>query len=222
MENPISLQLYQAGIALLFGFTAGLLYDILKTIRQCVRYKRASTFFDVVYWLILSLALFTQTMTAGQGILRIFMLLLNIGGGMLYFLSLSASVRLVLRGIAEKIMLFSTFLTKPVRQIWSKGKKFAGKRRKDFQNRVKHYIIKTNYCLKVKKRKKKEQSGGEINAQKKGQYLYETSRIGSRRLRLDHADLAARPDSKRGRSKSGTRTSRGRTRAGKRHLRERD
>ena len=211
MELTISLQLYQASTAFLFGFVAGVFYDILKTIRQ--RLKR-TVFFDILFWLILAIALFAQTMTTGQGDVRIFMLVINFGGAAVYFLTLSTKTRQVLDKMADLFVWFGLFLTKPIRIIWLKSRNWIGRHKKGFQNQVKHYIINMYFYRKMKKQKNKDKVGGEINAQKeKRQYLRKASRSRSRRLRVNHIDGALQPDCKRtsGKNRDGTKRGRART-----------
>jgi len=214
MELAISLQLYQASTALLFGFAAGIFYDILKTIRQRLKRTGWGLFFDILYWLILAIGLFVQTMTTGQGVVRIFMLLTNFGGATIYFITLSRKTRRILSRMTDMIVWLGLFLTNPARIIWLKSRNWIRRHKKGFQNQVKHYIMMVNFFRKIKKQKQKDRVGGEINAQKeKRQYLRKASRSRSRRLRLNHTNGAPQPDRKRASSKGRDGTKRGRARA---------
>ena len=211
MELAISLQLYQASTALLFGFAAGVFYDVLRTLRRRLKRSGWAVFLDILYWLTLSIALFAQTMTTGQGVVRIFMLVINFGGGVVYFIILSAKTRRILDRIADLLVWIWMFATKPMRIIWSKSRNWIRRHKKGFQNQVKHYIIKVNFHRQIKKQTKIDGSGGEINAQKEeGQYLRKASRSRSRRLRIGHTDGSPQPDRKRasGKSRDGTKRNR--------------
>jgi len=211
MELAISLQLYQASTALLFGFAAGVFYDILKTFRQRIKRTGWAVFFDILYWFALAIAIFVQTMTTGQGVVRIFMLVINFGSAAVYFITLSKQICRILGRIADLLVWLGLFLTKPIRIIWSKSRNWIGRHKKGFQNQVKHYIMKVNFYRKIKNQKKKDRQGGEINAQKeKRKHLRKASRSGSRRLRIDHTDGSLQPDRKRASGKSRDGTKRGR------------
>jgi len=200
MELAVSFQLYQAGTALLLGIAAGLFYDMLRTIRHRIKRTGVTLCFDILYWLALAIALFAQTMIIGQGFLQIFLLFANFCGALVYFTALSAQTRRILGEMTDKLVWISLFLTKPIRKIWSKGRKWIGRHKKDFRKRAKHYIINLNF---YRKTKKQGESGGELNAQeKKRKHLHKAGRIGSRRLRLSHTDGSPWSDRKRARGKN--------------------
>ena len=218
MELAVSFQLYQASTALLLGFMAGLFYDILRTIRHRVKRNAVTVCLDILYWLTLAIVLFAQTMIIGQGFLQVFMLFANFCGGLLYFLTLSGPTCRILGRMADKLVWISLFVTKPMRIIWSKSRKCAGRHKKGFQKRVKHYIIRVNIYRKTRKQKKRDRAGGEIGAQKKQkkkkrQYLHKAGRTGSHRLRVGYADWSPRSDHGRGRGKDSDGTYRRRTTA---------
>jgi len=200
MELAVLFQLYQASMALLLGLAAGLFYDILRAIRHRIGRAGATVCLDILYWLIFAIALFIQTMIIGQGFLQLFLLLANFCGAVVYFIALSAQIRRVLEKTIDKLTWISLFLTKPMRIIWSKCRNWTGRHKKDFQNRVKQYIINVTILQKIKK--KKNRVGGERSAQKKKRkYIHKTSRTGTPHLHLDYANRSPRSNRKRTRGK---------------------
>ena len=110
MEQPISLQLYQAGFALLTGVAAGALYDCFRALRRQINRPGFTNLADVLFWVMLALALFLQTMAAGRGEVRIFMLIATTGGAILYFLALSAYFLKILEKCLNKILCVLRFV----------------------------------------------------------------------------------------------------------------
>jgi len=223
LEQAISLQLYQVSAALILGVAAGVFYDVLKIWRRRIRRKGVTGFIDSLFWILLIPVLFTQTMVVGGGGVRMFMLLSNFVGSALYFLVFSAPVRFLLDKLVDILLRFGAFLTKPLRKIWSKGKKVWEKVKRGFQKLAEHDTIRANYRFRARKRRSLEQAGGEFDAEEKtGQHIYETGRIGTGHLRLSHPSRTPQPNRGRPSRKRRTGNHRGRTGKTKRNLRERD
>ena len=91
MEIWISQQLQLFARSILLGAAAGLLYDLLRAIRQ--RCPRLTGALDAVYCTGLCCALFFFTLRRAQGILRGYVLLGALGGAVLFFALLSAPLR---------------------------------------------------------------------------------------------------------------------------------
>jgi len=216
MELDLMYQIYQASSALLLGLAAGLYYDVLKLVRRAG--KRASggtALFDLLFWLGLALALFVQTMTMGRGMVRIFMLVTNALGALLYFLTLSETALFLL----EKILYFILVITAPVYKICAKGKNVVRKEKEVFKNWIKHYIMKYIHLHNPKRCKKKRTERGEQIAQK-SKHIYQTSCVGGGRLRGVQSDRSPRADRKRKRGQNSPLRGRGRADLGKRGLRK--
>lgn len=86
MENYVTAQLAAFGQAALLGWLAGCLYDLLRSVRLRRRRDRALTHtLDVLYALLLALALLCFALRVGQGQLRLYMLIGSVLGAVLYF-----------------------------------------------------------------------------------------------------------------------------------------
>jgi len=206
MELDLAHQVYQASSALLLGLMAGLYYDVLKTFRRRVGRRGATLFLDLLFWLGLFAALFAQTMTTGLGEVRIFMLVTNLLGSLLYFLVFSSSILFFLKKTLDKLLRFFHFTTTPIRIIWLKGKKIAKQWKEDFQNRVKHYIIIKDYVTMKNFAPGRGEGGGQVEGQK-GKHIYETGGTGAGRLRGRQSDRS--PRANRARKRGPDRTPRG-------------
>ena len=78
MEIYISQQLQLFGQSILLGAAAGLLYDLLRALRQ--RCPRVTGLLDAVYCAALCCALFFFTLRCSDGLLRGYVLLGALGG----------------------------------------------------------------------------------------------------------------------------------------------
>lgn len=194
-------QIHQAGSALLLGLIAGLYYDLLKTIR---RHGGGTMLFDLLFWLAVAITLFIQTMTMGQGRVRIFMLVVNAIGALLYFLMLSKPVLEILSKVLDKVLQFAKVIMSPIRKTWAKGRKVAKRSKEGFQNRVKRHIIETDFIRKRNLSAKADKAGGEQVAQK-GRHIYQVGGIGADTLRGVQSGQSSRADRN---SKSRTRRTR--------------
>jgi hypothetical protein len=149
--------------------------------------------FDLLFWLAVAPALFVQTMTMGQGGFRIFMLVTNAMGALLYFLVFSGAILFLLGKILDKILKLVRFILVPIFKIWSKGKKLMKRWRKDFQNLTKHCIV-VNESINIRKFMPKRKVGGEQVEAQKGKHIYEAGGVGAGRLRGVQPSRAPRAD----------------------------
>lgn len=204
-------QVHQALHAWLMGLLAGLYYDLLKTLRRRIRRRGVTRFLDLLFWMGLALALFIQTMTMGDGEVRIFMLVTNGLGALLYFLVLSGPVLLLLGKCLDIMMKIIQLVLRPVHAIWLKGRSFAKVCKDGFKNWVKYYIIRHIHKIRVRNCAQKRMEAGQVAAQK-GRYFYETGSASASRLRGIQPDGPPRTDRERKRDPG--RLGRGRKRTG--------
>jgi len=217
MEQPISLQLYQAGFALLTGVAAGALYDCFRALRRQINRPGFTNLADVLFWVMLALALFLQTMAAGRGEVRIFMLIATTGGAILYFLALSAYFLKILEKCLNKILCVLRFVIIPAHKLWEWRKKVSKNLKKSFKNGKKRCIIGLARRINIRS-KKENQERGECIEEQTGKYIYQTSRIGSGRLCDNHPDEPPRPNRAGEKRPGRTPARRRRAGTGKQHL----
>ncbi len=75
--------------ALLLGAATGILYDGLRVIRFRLGGKILGALLDMLFWAAVVCTLFCYAVAAGNGLVRIYMMIAMFGGGVLYFLYLS-------------------------------------------------------------------------------------------------------------------------------------
>ena len=71
------------------GAAIGLLYDFFRILRVRLRLPLLGSVLDLLFWLAVTAAIFVYAVAAGNGEVRIYMLLSILGGAVLYFLLLS-------------------------------------------------------------------------------------------------------------------------------------
>ena len=98
MELYVSHQLLQLVCSAAVGIGIGLVYDVFRILRRCLK---ADALFDALFWLCCLAALFTLGMDMGEGALHIFMLAFAVLGFASYMLLLSTPVMTVLYKIAH-------------------------------------------------------------------------------------------------------------------------
>ena len=91
MGNQVSQQLLVFGQSILLGFSAGLLYDLLRPFR--LRLPRLTGLLDSLYCLAVGVAAFLFLLQAAEGELRGFAVLGALGGAILFFCAFSAMLR---------------------------------------------------------------------------------------------------------------------------------
>lgn len=138
MENPLTVQLYQAAASFLFGAAIALIYDIFRAYR---RSRKGSIHHgaDILFWCIACGALFYLGMGVGDGQLRIFMAAIAGLGGVGYLAGPSRWILPMLIGglkILEKIW---RFLLRPFQKAWKSAKKFV-KTKKNIFPKWRHWF----------------------------------------------------------------------------------
>ena len=123
MAFQISDQLRSFGLAILLGLAAGVVYDLLRTVR--LRFPSFTGALDLLYCLTAggALSLFVLRQAAGQ--FRGFILLGGLGGGVLFFSLLSRPLRPVWDFWMDRWMELFQFLSLPGRFCAAVCKKFA-------------------------------------------------------------------------------------------------
>ena len=114
MENEISRQLTQALFSLLLGVGAGVLYDALKAARERLKLPVFTFLADLLFGLICGAALLVCGLTAGEGRQRLFMAVIAILGGALYFNTLSRPLLAFFRFLAAAVSFFVRILAFPL------------------------------------------------------------------------------------------------------------
>ena len=89
MEISVSTQAALLAGALLLGAAVGLLYDFFRILRVRIPLKLLGALLDLVFWLAVTAALFVYAVAAGDGAVRIYLVLGVLGGATVYFLLLS-------------------------------------------------------------------------------------------------------------------------------------
>ena len=89
MEISVSGQAQAFLGAMALGGILGLVYDLFRLLRGRIPLKLLGITLDLAYWPLTVAALFAYTVTAGDGVVRLY-LMLGVGlGGVCYFLHLS-------------------------------------------------------------------------------------------------------------------------------------
>lgn len=135
MEISISGQAAAFGGAMALGMAAGLLYDLFRILRFRAARRVLSAGLDLLFWVAVTAALFSYALTAGNGQLRIFMILGLFLGAFLYFLLFSGLMLRLGYKTADLIALLFHFLMLPL----LKSLKFLKKTKEKFKN-VFHYF----------------------------------------------------------------------------------
>ena len=79
--------------AILLGVIGGFIYDICRAIRQIMHFKTKGTIIiDSIFWLILLIILFYFAVTDAVSQMRFYVILGEIGGMLLYFLSFTTFI----------------------------------------------------------------------------------------------------------------------------------
>ena len=129
MELYLNRQLFALVCSLLAGMVFGALYDLLRVLRQR---SGAEAVPDVLFWLIVTGALFFLGMSAGDGSLHILMLGFTLTGFFAYMKLMSAAVFGLFDGAAELVLR----LLLPVKKTLKRFFKFAGKCFFTLKNRI--------------------------------------------------------------------------------------
>ena len=90
MEISIAEQASAFAGAVCLGFAIGILYDLLRLLRQRVRLPLFGSVLDLLFWIVVVAAIFLFATKVTGGNVRIYVLLSVFGGSVAYFLTLSA------------------------------------------------------------------------------------------------------------------------------------
>jgi spore cortex biosynthesis protein YabQ len=102
----IGVQVWQAAAALLLGSALGVVYDLFRTLTLNNGKKTALSSFavaalDILFWLFAIPAVFWYAMTAGEGQLRLYSLVLIVLGGFIYKRLAKNKVRVLLSALLK-------------------------------------------------------------------------------------------------------------------------
>ena len=128
MGNQVSQQLLVFGQSILLGFSAGLLYDLLRPFR--LRLPRLTGLLDSLYCLAVGVAAFLFLLQAAEGELRGFAVLGALGGAILFFCAFSAMLRPIWAFWADTLAFLAELVCLPLR--WTK--KFCKKMLRQVKN----------------------------------------------------------------------------------------
>lgn len=146
MELPVSVQATQALASLCAGVLAGLFYDFLRVVRRHVPGRAMVGLTDALFCLVCTALLFSVGYVFGGGKQRIFMSVLSVLGGVLYFCTLSRLTVGLCEFLYRMVRFAFRILVFPA--VWA-GKVFKKTRlflKKLFLYRKKWYTIKyTHY-----------------------------------------------------------------------------
>jgi hypothetical protein len=203
MEISISHQLIQAASSLFLGAAAGFLYDFFRVVRHRTRSKAVTALTDFLFWLICGLALFLLGLSLGQGRQRVFMDIIAILGGILYFCTLSRFTVFVCNKIADAFVFLFFCLTRPFVWSYMAYKKMCVFLKNIFHYQHRWYKIYADNSFWARKKKTPEnvrskhkdhtdhneherrvQLEGVIHEAEKGRYNYEDRHLRSDRLRV--------------------------------------
>ena len=123
MAFQISDQLRSFGLAILLGLAAGVVYDLLRTVR--LRFPSFTGVLDLLYCLTAGGALSLFVLRQADGQFRGFILLGAAGGSVVFFMLFSAFLRPVWDFWLDRSVEFLHLLVWPVRKGWSTCKKIV-------------------------------------------------------------------------------------------------
>ena len=128
MAFQISDQLRSFGLAILLGLAAGVVYDLLRTVR--LRFPSFTGVLDLLYCLTAGGALSLFVLRQADGQFRGFILLGAAGGSVVFFMLFSAFLRPVWDFWLDRSVEFLHLLVWPVRKGWSTCKKIVKQTKK--------------------------------------------------------------------------------------------
>lgn len=217
MEISVYTQLVQTGIALALGAMAGLLYDLLRAFRRRIKLSIIVAIADIVFWVIVGLALIVVGMVVGQGQVRIYMIICSIAGAVLYFSTVSKLTLRICDLFWDVIIKIFKFFARPFIYIGKKLKKATLKFKKYFKNLKKWGTIGNGMLLRLFRRPNKENNatGDELGESKKGRKVYEVGSTGTYSLRAGEYNKSSGSNSRGKRTPDRNRKSNRRGKPGK-------
>ncbi|NMA24429.1 MAG: hypothetical protein GX936_02055 [Clostridiales bacterium] len=193
MEISISHQLIQAASSLFLGAAAGFLYDFFRVVRHRTRSKTVTAVTDFLFWVIVGIALFLLGLSLGEGRHRIFMHIIAILGGILYFCTLSRFTIFLYNKLANVFVFIFFCLSRPFVWSYMVYKKIKGFLKNIFHYQHKWFRIYADNILwsdlkhsgdHNKDDQRTDRKEGVIHEAEKGRYYYEDSHIRSGRVRV--------------------------------------
>ena len=127
--------------ALGLGVAVGVLYDIFRILRVRLRLPLLGGILDLLFWLVVTAALFLYTVTAGSGEVRGYLVLAVLGGAAAYFWLLSRWFLWLGYRLADFLGLVWGLVTLPLVLLARLGKKIEKNAKKSFHYRRKWYKI---------------------------------------------------------------------------------
>ena len=149
--------------ALGLGGALGLLYDLFRLLRTRLGLRWLGGGLDLLYWLAVVVSLFVYCVAAGNGDVRIYLMLGTALGGGVYFLTLSAPVLFLGNKMWDLFFFLGTLCLRPFRYLKNLSKKNWRNGKKDFHYRRKWYKINANIGEMDRKRRSEDfadQKGG--------------------------------------------------------------
>jgi len=167
MGIEIGAQAYTLGGACALGFFAGLFYDVLRILRRRLRLRPLSAALDLLFWIAVTAALFLYALTCGGGVLRLYMTLGVLGGGVVYFSVFSRFFLRIGFRIADAIGRFFRLLWQPFAFLGLQIKKIHRKFKNLFSSVARWYRINTVWA----RRRKKEESHETVGSFREADYF---------------------------------------------------
>lgn len=143
-------------LSLGFGFIMGILYDVFRIVRLCVSERKASfVIFDLLYCLTLCICSFLFFLTVNEGEVRLFIIIGETAGFLVWYFSLGA----VVFSVSGKIIAFIKrtvhtvfkIILFPFKWIFGRFYGFFNKILKKSRKNSKNIKNKSNFLLKVNK-----------------------------------------------------------------------
>ena len=125
------------GGALLLGAAVGVLYDAFRILRVRLPSPLLGGVLDLLFWLAVTVGLFVYAVWAGNGEVRIYMVLSVLGGAVGYFLLFSRGILKLGYLLADLAALLWGIVTLPLRAGARLCKKIGKTQKKFFHYRCK-------------------------------------------------------------------------------------
>lgn len=170
------------------GVGLGLLYDLLRVLRERLRRRPVVLLLDLCFWLTATAVLFLFAILRGDGMVRLYQGLSFVMGGGGYFLTLSRLTLPLLRLLADGWAFLWNLILRPFRGTARLGKKLLKKQKKDFHIWLEWYRINVIQHPADHRRK-----GADRNADKKGRHRHKIRHTGSSRGVGDGAAVDEQP-----------------------------
>lgn len=155
MEISVAAQAVSLAGALALGVAVGLLYDLFRILRVRIPWRVMGGFLDLVFWLLVTAALFVYTVAVGDGRVRFFLVAAILGGAVAYFLLLSRWALKLGYLFADLLGLLWRLLTLPVTGLLAICKKIKKIAKNHF-----HYVRKWYRIRQIPKEMETGKRGG--------------------------------------------------------------